>query len=126
MRPILFEVGGVAVPGFEAMLVLGFVAAAMVAIAEVRRRGLDMSIAPLAAVAAIFGALVGARLHGPRMRPPALAADPVATLVEGGVSAYGGFFGGFFALLLAFRLAKVPLGEAANAGAVALPVAYGI
>jgi phosphatidylglycerol:prolipoprotein diacylglycerol transferase len=126
MRPVLFEVAGVAVPAFEAMALLAFAVTGAITIAEARRRGLDVSIAPVAGLAALVGAAAGARLHWAILHPSALASDPRAALLGGGLSSYGSLIGSALALVLVVRLRRMPLGEAANAAAVALPVGCGI
>lgn len=60
MRPILFEIGGVAVPSYFTLLTLGFCAAVYLAWREAPRRGIDpddlLDLALYMLVAGLFGA----------------------------------------------------------------------
>jgi phosphatidylglycerol:prolipoprotein diacylglycerol transferase len=107
------------------MLLLAFLLATGIAAAELRRRGLDHAPWAALAVAGMLGGVLGARAfwavehwgNGGRDLAAAVAGN-------GGMSYYGALLGAALALAGICRLHRIPLGQAANCYAVALPPAY--
>ncbi len=125
MYPVLFRLGGFTVTSYGVMLVLAFVGAGMVLASEFRRRGWDPATAQDVVLAAMLGGVVGSKLYWALGHWPELTADPLGTLFSrGGFTFYGGLFGGILAAIVLFRLRRIPLGEAVNAAAPAVPVGY--
>lgn len=107
------------------MLLLAFLVATWVATSEMRRRGLAAGLGPALGVAAMLGGVAGGRVywaleHG-RFASTALSGG---LLGSGGLSYYGAFLGAAVAIGGVCRLYGVPLGQAANCYAVAIPPAY--
>ncbi len=105
MRPVLFEIGPLAVYSWGFFLDLAVVAGVLVTIAEGRRRRLPaVEILNLSLLAAIAG-FVGARLLYVLVEWPAYRADPLSafSIFEGGLSGYGALLGGLAAVFWTAR-----------------------
>ncbi|MHB0886213.1 MAG: prolipoprotein diacylglyceryl transferase [Bacillota bacterium] len=105
MRPVLFEIGPLAVYSWGFFLDLAVVAGVLVTIAEGRRRRLPaVEVLNLSFVAAVAG-FVGARLLYVLVEWPAYRADPLSafSVFEGGLSGYGALLGGAAAVLWTAR-----------------------
>jgi len=109
MRPILFEIGGIAVPSFWAMAFLGFVFGFLVIRSEVVRRGLDPRVAYDITLWAYVGGWVGARLFIIPTGWEYFVQDPLRFLTSSsGWVWYGGLIGGAAAVLWWARIEKLP------------------
>ena len=125
MYPILFRIGDFTVTSYGVMLVLAFVGAGLVVAGEFRRRGWDTGLAQDVVLAAMVGGIVGSKLYWALSNWGELMADPGGTLFSrGGFTYYGGLIGGILAVIALLVWRRVPLDEAANACAPAIPVGY--
>lgn len=127
MRPILFTVGGVAVPSFWVMAFLAFVAGFAVVRSEARRRGWGEELAYDILLYAYVGGWAGARLFLIPTAWELFRADPIAFLLSGsGWVWYGGVAGGTFAVWLFARSRGIPFVLLADACAPALALGLAI
>jgi phosphatidylglycerol:prolipoprotein diacylglycerol transferase len=125
MYPILFRVGDFTVTSYGVMLVLAFIGAGVVVAKEFKRRGWDPGLAQDVVLAAMVGGIVGSKLFWAFSNWDELTTEPVATLFSrGGFTYYGGLFGGILAVIALLKWRGVPIGEAANSCAPAIPVGY--
>lgn len=111
MRPILFEIGPLAIYSWGFFLDLAVVAGVLVTIAEGRRRRLPaVEVLNLSLAAALAG-FVGARLVYVLVEWPAYRADPWSafSIFEGGLSLYGALLGGLAAVLWTARRRGRPI-----------------
>jgi phosphatidylglycerol:prolipoprotein diacylglycerol transferase len=127
MRPILFHLGGIAIPSFWVMAFLGFYAAFRVVRSDFARRGYDAHLAYDATLYAYIGGWVGARLLVIPAGWAYFRQDPIAFLLSSsGWVWYGGVLGGAVAVLAWARRVSLPLRELADAVAPALAIGLGI
>ncbi|MDP9260094.1 MAG: prolipoprotein diacylglyceryl transferase [Actinomycetota bacterium] len=124
MRPVLFELGSLQVRSYGVVVALAFVAAWVLLRKELERRsGRGDAAAPLVSAAGV-GGLVGARLywfaeHAGDHQAPDLFSGA-------GFTWYGGVLGGALAVLGVVRITRVELSDLLGAGALALPLGYGL
>lgn len=127
MRPILFHVGGTAVPSFWVTAFVGFLAAFFVVRNDIRRRGYDVELAYDMTLYAYVGGWVGARLFLIPTAWDIFRQDPIGFLLSSsGWVWYGGLIGGTIAVWLLARQRKLPLLLFADIIAPALAVGLGI
>jgi phosphatidylglycerol:prolipoprotein diacylglycerol transferase len=125
MYPILFRIGDFTVTSYGVMLVLAFVVAGLVVANDFKRRGWDPGLAQDVVLASMIGGIVGSKLFWAFSNWGQLTADPVGTLFSrDGFTYYGGLIGGIFAVIALLKVRRVPIGEAANSCALAIPVGY--
>jgi phosphatidylglycerol:prolipoprotein diacylglycerol transferase len=128
MRPILFELAGIAIPSFWAMAFLAFFFGFLVIRSEVVRRSLDPRFAYDVTLWAYVGGWIGARLFIIPTGWSYFIEDPIGFLTSSsGWVWYGGLIGGAVAVLLWARSEKVPLLVVSDivAPALALGLAIG-
>lgn len=133
MRPWLFELGGLALPAYWALLGIGFAAAFGVAFREARRDGLDPNRMLDVGLAALVAGLIGARLMHALLEPDPATGGPILdhTLAHpfdlvtrgNGTALFGGLLLGTPAVLLTARLRGLPVLRTADIAALAAPVA---
>ena len=127
MRPILFEIGDIAVPSFWAMAFLGFIIAFWVIRADLIRRGMPIVFAYDMVLYSYIGGWVGARLFLIPTGWDYFVKDPFAFLLSGsGWVWYGGVIGGAVAVALLCRSRKISLIAAADIAAPALAMGLAI
>jgi len=122
MYPVLFRVGSFEVTSFGVMVAVGAITGLWLFRRELRRRGLPEAAAD-AAIAGLFGGMIGAKLlyvfeH--------LGEEPFASLLfaRGGLSWYGGLLGGVGSGLVAIVRARWPLVPVLAAATPALAVGH--
>jgi phosphatidylglycerol:prolipoprotein diacylglycerol transferase len=128
MRPILFHLGGIAIPSFWAMAFLGFLAALIVVLRQFRERGYDDRLAYDMVLWAYVGGWVGARIFVIPAGWHYFVEDPIAFLLSSsGWVWYGGVVGGAIAVLTWARregLSWLTVGDIAAPG-LAIGLAIG-
>ena len=125
MYPELFSIGPFTIHTFGLMMALGFVAAGFVLHFEFKRIGLNPEYVYWLSMAAAFGGLVGSKIHYLLIHSEELASDPLSSAFSGaGLVWYGGFIGGFMAVLLTVIVLKLPRAKVADACAPALAIGY--
>jgi phosphatidylglycerol:prolipoprotein diacylglycerol transferase len=120
MFPVLFRIGSFEVTSFGVMVALGALAGLYVFRNELRRRGLP-DAATDAAIAGLFGGLLGAKLLYVAEHA---ASEPILSLLtdRGGMSWFGGFVGGLLAGLITIRIKGWPLVPVLSAATPGLAV----
>lgn len=125
MYPELFSIGPFTIHTFGLMMALGFVAAGIVVHREFKRKGLNPELIYWLLMAAAFGGLVGSKIHYLLIHSEELASDPLSSAFSGaGLVWYGGFIGGFLAVLLVVLFLKLPRAKVADCCAPALAMGY--
>jgi phosphatidylglycerol:prolipoprotein diacylglycerol transferase len=123
MRPVLFYIGGTAVPSFWVTAFLGFVAAFLVIRNDLLRRGYSVDLAYDLTLYAYVGGWVGARLFIIPSAWDLFMKDPIGVLLSGsGWVWYGGLIGGTVAVWLLARQRRIPLIVLADVAAPALAI----
>lgn len=127
MYPILFQVGPITIYSFGAFMALAALTAAWVVHAELKRRGYDPELASSIVFAAAIGGLAGARILFIIEDWNNFLAAPMNYIFTGaGFTWYGGFLGGALAVSWVAKKNKIPWLIAADIGAPALAIAYGV
>jgi len=125
MIPFL-HIGPLELPTFGLMVAIGLMTAAYVLDAEFRRRKMRADAFLIIGIAGLAG-IVGARLYHVLESPAELFANPWPLLFSRyGFAWFGGFLGGFGALLILGRRAGIPLLEFLDACSPAGAVGYAI
>lgn len=125
MYPFI-DLGFYQLPTFGLMVALGLLAAAYVMQADFRRRGMSADAYFIIGVAGLAG-LVGARLYHVLESPREFFADPWPMLWSRyGFAWFGGFIGGFAALVMLARKSRVPLLEFLDIASPAAAAGYAI
>jgi phosphatidylglycerol:prolipoprotein diacylglycerol transferase len=125
MLPFL-HLGPLTIPTFGLMVATGLLAAAYILDADFRRRRLRADAFMIIGIAGLAG-ITGARLYHVLERPAQLFADPWPLLFSRfGFAWFGGFLGGFGALLFLARRENLPLLEFLDACSPAGAVGYAI
>lgn len=127
MYPILFQLGPITIYSFGALMALAALVAAWVVHAELKRRGLNSELASSFVFAAAIGGLVGARVLFILEDWSNFLAAPMNYIFTGaGFTWYGGFLGGALAVSWVAKKNKILWLVAADIGAPALAIAYGV
>ncbi|HEY3359881.1 MAG TPA: prolipoprotein diacylglyceryl transferase family protein [Polyangia bacterium] len=122
MRPVLARLGPLAINSYGAMLMLGVIAAAVVALTRARRHGTRRDDVLALAALALGGGLLGGYLLFQVTQLPALWRDPSLFWRSTGMVFYGGLLGAAGAIAAYAAFVKIPLGAAADLVAPAVPV----
>ncbi len=127
MYPELLHLGPITIYSFGVMAALALIAAAAVAYGVLRVRGFGFELAyELFFVAGIAG-FVGARVYYLVQHWSAVNGHLASSVFGGsGFTWYGGFIGGFIAVLVWSYLRHVPIGLMANAAGPAVAVGYAV
>src|SRR5882762_2850351 len=125
MIPFL-HVGPLTLPTFGLMVAAGLLAASYVLQADFRRRGIHTDAVLIIGIAGLAG-IVGARLYHVLESPSEFFADPWPLIFSRfGFAWFGGFLGGFAALLILARREKIPILTFLDACSPAACVGYAI
>lgn len=127
MRPILFELGGVAVPSFWVMAFLGFFLSFLIVRAGLARYGYDQRLAYDVALWAYVGGWIGARIFIIPTGWNYFVEDPLGFLLSSsGWVWYGGVIGGAVAVATWARNVGFPLLPLADVVAPALAIGLAV
>ena len=129
MYPYWLEIGGLRLPTFGPLVVLGFLSAHLVIKNELRRRGIDPELSTNLITAAILGGLAGAKLYFVLFEMPdgSTWGETVRTTFSGsGLTWHGGFLVATAAVIWTIRRHAAPLPAAADAIGMGLALGYGI
>ena len=125
MIPYL-HIGPLSLPTFGLMVATGLLVAAYVLQADFRRRGIRADAFLIIGIAGLAG-IVGARLYHALESPAEFFADPKSFIfTRFGFAWFGGFLGGFAALLMLARREKIPTLTFLDACSPAACVGYAI
>ena len=134
MYPILFELpewipllGGEPITSFGVMMLLSFLTAGYILRGELERKGHDPEKAWDMVFMAVIGGILGAKIYYMFLNFDRLVADPMSLiLARGGLVWYGGFILASVLVLWEVRRSKLPMGDAVDAAAPALALAYAV
>lgn len=125
MLPFI-QIGPVAIATFGLMVAVALLVAAYILQADFQRRGIRADAFLIIGIAGLAG-IVGARLYHVLESPGEFFADPWPQLFSRyGFAWFGGFLGGFAALLILARRNRIPLLEFLDACSPAAAVGYAI
>jgi phosphatidylglycerol:prolipoprotein diacylglycerol transferase len=117
--PLKFHFGSFEITGYGIMMMVGFLVGGWLIALELRRRGLYEEYAADITVAAVIGGIIGAKLWYWVLNGGSLFS-------RGGLVWYGGFIGGFVAVMLNGWRLKVPIRWTFQLCAPALAAAYAL
>jgi len=125
MIPYL-HIGPLTLPSFGLMVATGLLAASYILQADLRRRGIRADAFLIIGIAGLAG-IVGARLYHALESPAEFFADPRSFIfTRYGFAWFGGFLGGFAALLILARREQIPALTFLDACSPAAAVGYAI
>src|SRR5437773_7428202 len=125
MIPYL-HLGPLTLPTFGLMVATGLLVSAYILQADFRRRGIRADAFLIIGIAGLAG-IAGARLYHVLESPSEFFADPWPLLISRfGFAWFGGFLGGFAALLILGRREKIPTLVFLDASSPAAAVGYAI
>ena len=125
MIPYL-HLGPLTLPTFGLMVATGLLVSAYILQADFRRKGIRADAFLIIGIAGLSG-IVGARLYHVLESPSEFFADPWPLLISRfGFAWFGGFLGGFAALLILGRREKIPTLTFLDACSPAAAVGYAI
>jgi phosphatidylglycerol:prolipoprotein diacylglycerol transferase len=125
MIPYLY-LGPLQLPTFGLMVALALITAAYVLQADFDRRGMNADAFTMITVAGLLG-ILGAKLYHLLESPAEFFADPLPLLLSRyGFAWFGGFLGGFGALLVMGRRARLSMWEFLDACSPAASFGYAI
>src|SRR3989449_10773169 len=125
MMPYL-HLGWITLPTFGLFVSTGLICACFLRQADLRRRNLSADPYTIIGVAGLAG-LAGARLYHVLENPAEFFADPLPLLFSRmGFAWFGGFLGGFVALIFLARHYRMPLLQMFDVASPAAALGYGI
>jgi phosphatidylglycerol:prolipoprotein diacylglycerol transferase len=119
--PFVLSIGGFEITGYGLMMMVGFLMAGWSIQRQLRERGWNEDYAADIVVWAVVGGIVGAKLWY-----VALYHDLGSLFSRGGLVWYGGFIGGFMAVLLMGMYKRVPTRVTMDLCAPAIAVGYAL
>ncbi len=127
MYPYLFKIGPFQAGSYGLMMAIAFLTTMYLLRRELRQHGYDGDWAYTAMFAAAIGGIVGARLYFILEHIPEFKADPLGMIFSGsGLTWYGGFIGGFLAVVYVIRRFPADSLKIADLIAPLLLLGYGI
>ena len=125
MIPFL-HIGPLSIPTYGLMVALGLICGAYILQADFDRRGIRADAFFMITVAGLAG-IAGSKVYSALESPAEFIAHPFAQLLNRyGFTWFGGFLGGFFAMLILGRRAKIPMLEFLDACTPSASVGYAI
>lgn len=123
---ILFDFGSLQIPSYGFALFSAFITGYILALREVKRRGLDVGEFNNLFILIVTGAVIGARIFFAveNLRYYLNSPMEIFKTWRGGVSSYGGFIGAFLFVFVYTKVRKINLWEYADA--VVPSIALGI
>jgi phosphatidylglycerol:prolipoprotein diacylglycerol transferase len=119
--PLKFFLGPLEITGYGIMMMVGFLMGGWVIQQDLRRRGMNEEYAADIVIFSVIGGIVGAKLWY-----VALTGEPAALFSRGGLVWYGGFIGGFLAVIINGWRKKVPMRLTLDFSAPALAIGYAL
>jgi phosphatidylglycerol:prolipoprotein diacylglycerol transferase len=120
------HIGPLSIPSYGLMVALGLICAAYVLQADFDRRGIKADAFTMITIAGLTG-IFCSKVYSALESPTEFLAHPVASIFNRyGFTWFGGFFGGFFAMLILGKRAKIPLLEFLDACTPAASFGYAI
>jgi phosphatidylglycerol:prolipoprotein diacylglycerol transferase len=119
--PLKFFLGPLEITGYGIMMMVGFLMGGWVIQQDLRRRGMNEEYAADIVIFSVIGGIAGAKLWY-----VALTGEPAALFSRGGLVWYGGFIGGFLAVIINGWRKKVPMRLTLDLAAPALVVGYAL
>jgi len=120
------HIGPLSLPSYGLMVALGLICAAYILQADFDRRGIKADAFMMITIAGLAG-IFGSKVYSALESPAEFFAHPLASIFNRyGFTWFGGFFGGFFAMLILGKRAKIPLLEFLDACTPAASVGYAI
>jgi phosphatidylglycerol:prolipoprotein diacylglycerol transferase len=116
--PLSFSLGPLQITGYGLMMMVGFLVAGWVIHVQLQERGLNIDYAADVVWAAVIGGILGAKLWYMAITPGA------PFFSRGGLVWYGGFIGGFLAVMFNGIRRKVPTRLTMDLTAPAICVGY--
>ncbi len=127
MIPHLFKIGPITVHSFGFALAVGFLLIAWLVSKDFKRRGYSPDLGGTTTLAAMVGGVLGAKLYYLLDHWPSTVADPVGSIFSGsGLTYYGGFIGGFIAVVVVARRHGIAFREMGDICAPLLGLGYGV
>ncbi len=120
------HIGPLSIPTYGLMVALGMICAAYIFQADLDRRGIKADGFTMITIAGLAG-IFGSKLYSALESPTEFIAHPVAQIFNRyGFTWFGGFLGGFFAMLILGKRAKIPLREFLDACSPTASFGYAI
>ena len=107
MRPVLFKIGKLSIPGYGLMIALGFVIALLVGGYRAKKKGLDAEAVIDLAIIAILTGFLGAKLLYIIISFREFLESPAVFLKTSGFVVYGGIISGVLCCMLYCRIKKL-------------------
>lgn len=122
MRPVLFQLGPVAIQSYGTMLLLALILGYFIAVREARRRGISPESFTDFVIYAFLTGLVTARLLYVLLSLNEFLHHPISVLYihQGGLSIHGGLAGGILAGIFFTRRRRIPFWRLADVCAPSL------
>ena len=126
MLPVLFKIGSFPVHSWGLLLMIGFFAGTLRAAKNGMLYGFKSEDVWDVALWSLLGGIIGARLIFVLLNLHEFAANPaqIAAVWTGGMTFYGGLFGGILAGGIACRYKKMNLADFGDLAALSLPIGY--
>jgi phosphatidylglycerol---prolipoprotein diacylglyceryl transferase len=127
MRPILFQLGPVALRSYGVMMMIGFLVGLYRAVRVAKKRGVDTTYVVDLCLYALLAGIVGARLVFILLNWSEFRGDPKSffSIWQGGLSYHGGVIFAVAAILAYCKAKRLRFREMADLLAPSLAIAYG-
>src|SRR5208283_243565 len=120
------HIGPLSIPTYGLMVALGMICAAYIFQADLDRRGIKADGFTMITIAGLAG-ILGSKVYSALESPTEFLAHPLSSIFNRyGFTWFGGFLGGFLAMLILGKRAKIPLLEFLDACTPAASVGYAI